>query len=1007
VKTFIFFSFTIATLLIPIESFGFNFTATSTSESCPGNGTISFNSTDTNPNGSIVYFVYKLPEVSIPLSIVSTNSISGLGFGTYKIVAKEYVGTTFVSKEATVEIENNVIALTYSITTLNSLCSNLRDVIINVTTGNPVYYEIFSGPVTFPLQSSNIFTNVPAGVYQIRVFDNCGNGVVTTFTVLIGPNVLNIGSQKKTNIVPTSCDSVIVSHVLTPSVGGSISYPLTLQLTATLPDGSAPLVFNVAIPTGDTNSYTYTQTLPMFINQSYNYLIVVTDNCGQVYKKTFALNSIIKVVGVVNAIDCNDVKVGISTVNFTPPYTITFNSYPDGFDPYVGSPEYPGPYTSGSISFGISPFGNYDVTVEDACGRSATSNFDVESNFENLGLNQVLRPGCELGKGSVKINSKNSKLTSIVITAAPADFPFPLPYNGNANIANDGNFYMNSLPSGDYTISCIDECGFNNTANLAVAGYSITRSDLSLQTNCGSFNIELNFNSNTIAKQKFWLQKLINPNTNTWGNPYTNIAYTDATVPNVTNSYPLVNEATSYNFIINGTFRVVRSFASYNNGNEINSGLVASGDKDCIEILSPILNFNQAIELKDIYRLPCSPTGSYDVIVVATASSLINYKIVSKNGLPFVVDNGNTNIFTNLQAGSYTFTIQDECGNSILRTFDISNLLSLVTAYTANDMFACASNASTEHFDLTTQNASILGSQSPSEYTISYFTSLIDAQNNTNPIANSASFHPTMNVQTVFVRLIFNKLPNCYQTTSFKIIVNVEPKIALSGPYSGCASNPLVLDASLYNLPTTTYLWSTGQTTPKITVSEYGETHLTITVYNKIGDFVCSNTKEIVVYNSAPPVIDHVDVQDFSDSENSVTIYTANTGEFEYSIDGIHYQDDNYFGNLSSDIYTVYVKDKKGCGIVQQVIWVLNYPKFFTPNGDGANDTWYIKNLNREHNYKIYINDRYNNLIKIIDSKSNSWDGRMNGLELVSDDYWFTIERQDGKIYKGHFAMKR
>lgn len=1006
-KTFIYLSFALASLLLPTESFGFNFTATSTPESCPGNGSISFSSTNTNPSGSIVYFVYKLPEVSVPLATVSSNSISGLGYGTYKIIAREYVGTTFESKETTVVIQNLVVPLAYSITSLNSLCNDLRDIIVTPTAGTAVYYEIFSGPLTFPIQTSNIFHNVPGGEYQIRVFDNCGNGVVTTFTVVISPNVLNIGSQKKTNLTPSSCDAITVSHILTPSTGSAISYPLNIKLTATPPNGGSPIVFDSTVASGDPVTYTYSQVVPMYVDETYNYLLLITDNCGQVYKKTFALNSILKVGSIINAVNCNDIKMGISTTNFSPPYVITFNSYPSEFNPYVGNIDYPGPYTVGTVSFGNVPLGNYDVTVVDNCGRTATINFDVEALFDNLGTNTVLRPGCELDKGSVKINSKNSKLTSVTITSAPANFQLTLPYNANANISTDGNFYMNNLPSGNYSVNCIDECGFSNVVDFIVAGYTITRNDLILEANCGSFNIDLNFVSNAIANQKFWLQKLINPATNTWGNPFTNVTYNDGTIPNNTNSFALTNGALNYNFTVNGTFRVVRNFLSYNNGSEIKSGLVSSADKNCIEILTPILQFNQAIELKDIYRLPCSPTGSYDVVVVATASSQINYKIVSKNDLPFVIDNGNSNTFTNLQAGSYTFKIQDECGNSIIRTFDITNLISLVVAHDANDMFKCSSNPTSEFFDLTTQKMSILGSQLPSEYTITYFTSLLDAQNNTNPIANSSNFHPTMVTQTIFVRLIFNNLPNCYQTTSFKVITNVEPRIVLNASYSACASEPLVLDASLYNLPTATYLWSTGQTTPKITVSQYGETHLTVTVFNKIGDFVCSNSKEIVVYNSAPPVIDHIETQDFNDNDNSITIYTENTGEFAYSLDGVNYQDDNFFGGLASDIYTVYVKDKKGCGIVQQTVWLLNYPKFFTPNGDGSNDTWYIKNLNREYNYKITINDRYNNLVKIIDSKYTSWDGKLNGTELVSDDYWFTIERQDGRTYKGHFAMKR
>jgi hypothetical protein len=82
-----------------------------------------------------------------------------------------------------------------------------------------------------------------------------------------------------------------------------------------------------------------------------------------------------------------------------------------------------------------------------------------------------------------------------------------------------------------------------------------------------------------------------------------------------------------------------------------------------------------------------------------------------------------------------------------------------------------------------------------------------------------------------------------------------------------------------------------------------------------------------------------------------ISIYVSGAGDYEYSIDGIHYQSNNQFQNLFSGAYTVYVRDKNGCGIVTDKVYLLMYPKFF--NGDGYNDTWSIhfqilKLINRE-----------------------------------------------------------
>jgi len=37
----------------------------------------------------------------------------------------------------------------------------------------------------------------------------------------------------------------------------------------------------------------------------------------------------------------------------------------------------------------------------------------------------------------------------------------------------------------------------------------------------------------------------------------------------------------------------------------------------------------------------------------------------------------------------------------------------------------------------------------------------------------------------------------------------------------------------------------------------------------------------------------------------------------------------------------------------------------------------------------------------------NGWDGMLNGKPLPADDYWYNINLADGRIVKGHFALKR
>jgi gliding motility-associated-like protein len=82
------------------------------------------------------------------------------------------------------------------------------------------------------------------------------------------------------------------------------------------------------------------------------------------------------------------------------------------------------------------------------------------------------------------------------------------------------------------------------------------------------------------------------------------------------------------------------------------------------------------------------------------------------------------------------------------------------------------------------------------------------------------------------------------------------------------------------------------------------------------------------------------------------------------------------------------------------------FPKFFTPNNDGYNDTWTIDFDYLAPNTGIKIFDRYGKFIKEL-HKNDVWDGTYIGREEPASDYWFTITRLDGTSFRGHFTLKR
>ncbi|ALM47983.1 hypothetical protein AMR72_03215 [Flavobacterium psychrophilum] len=156
----------------------------------------------------------------------------------------------------------------------------------------------------------------------------------------------------------------------------------------------------------------------------------------------------------------------------------------------------------------------------------------------------------------------------------------------------------------------------------------------------------------------------------------------------------------------------------------------------------------------------------------------------------------------------------------------------------------------------------------------------------------------------------------------------------------------------------------------------------------------------------------------FSDNQ-TITVTIEGNGEYTYQLDNGPRQESPVFTNVSPGYHTVTVWDEKTDFPCQELVLngvsIVDYPNFFTPNGDGFHDTWNIIGLSGTGSV-IYIFDRYGKLIKQIspDLESSGWDGTLNGTPVPATDYWFTVTYPefDGtttvtKEFKSHFSLKR
>jgi len=177
----------------------------------------------------------------------------------------------------------------------------------------------------------------------------------------------------------------------------------------------------------------------------------------------------------------------------------------------------------------------------------------------------------------------------------------------------------------------------------------------------------------------------------------------------------------------------------------------------------------------------------------------------------------------------------------------------------------------------------------------------------------------------------------------------------------------------------------------------------------------CPSSKIFEVVSSEIPTIESIGAENFN-GNLSLTVNVSGNGDYEYAIDNIDgpYSDNNNFENIEPGNHTIYVRDKNGCGIVEeefvQDLTVEGFPNFFTPNGDNVNDYWQFiqpEAMGEVVLKSIRIFDRYGNFLKQISQNSLGWDGTVSGTPLPPSTYWFVAVDDSGQEIKGYFTLKR
>ena len=427
---------------------------------------------------------------------------------------------------------------------------------------------------------------------------------------------------------------------------------------------------------------------------------------------------------------------------------------------------------------------------------------------------------------------------------------------------------------------------------------------------------------------------------------------------------------------------------------------------------------------------PACPVENYFTVNFTPRVDVINPVIACENYILPVLTNGNYYTQTGgtgtlLHAGdvistNQTIYIYFQSNNRNGNCFDESNFSvtiinkPVLVNIPSSSITLCdldGINDGITSFDLTTLSAGLIAGQPSSDYNVTYYSTLNDANTKSNPI--------TLTTQKNIYYIITSTLSSVCSSVigEFQITVNKIPEPNPKSGYicvnrngssytiqSGISPNNIIFE--WYNNNASTLMPSATGSSLNVTIPDTYGVKATNAITNCSSQIIA-----VSVLPSSPPTVVNFTVTDAFEDNQTVTIAASgNGGDYEYKLDFGSYQDSPIFENISPGEHKITVRDKNGCGSFMDTVMVINYPKYFTPNSDGYNDTWNVYGMQNQLNSTIYIFDRFGKLLKQLKPSGTGWDGTYNDNQMPASDYWFKViyeENGIAKEFKGHFSLKR
>lgn len=438
-------TFTVGTSLAPTAS-------TVSSPSCANSATGTLTVTATaatglSATGSPGNFEYALIAPSPVIRPFQTSSVfENLWPGTYTIAVKDVCGNigTATSIIAAAAAPN----FGTSFTTIS--CPNGATGSIEVQNGtvagggSPYSYEIIApSPVLRPAQNNNDFTNLPPGLYTIKLTDVCSTSATTTVTVPAA------AAASFTTTVTAACANVS-SGTITVTPAATALAPFTFELISPGAAIRPSQPSNIA----NTNNSIFTG-----LDQG-SYTIKMIDACN------VPVTSVVSVAAP-TALAFPTGSVAVPSCASSATGQITVAQPTTGLGAYKYELIAPSPVTRApqySRIFNGLPTGNYVIRITDSCGTQ------VDNNATPLTIAAATAPTLT-ATNTASCATNTGTITCLPTTAnqGGGTYLYSLIAPSPVTRPNQASPIFTGLPAGAYTIQITDQCGVTGTTTTTIA----------------------------------------------------------------------------------------------------------------------------------------------------------------------------------------------------------------------------------------------------------------------------------------------------------------------------------------------------------------------------------------------------------------------------------------------------------------------------------------------------------------------------------------------------------